>query len=64
VLTQLEQMGREVRSEDAERVWPLGFRHPNLLGRYSFGLAEPFIRGELRSRRSPSEPADDGILVA
>jgi hypothetical protein len=61
----LEQLGLDIRPEDVERVWPLGFQHVNnLLGRYSFELAEPLIRGELRSLRDPSEPAEEDILVA
>jgi TnpA family transposase len=63
-LAQIEQMGVEIRPEDVERVWPLGFQHINMLGRYSFELAEPLIRGELRSLRDPSEPAEEDILVA
>ena len=46
------------------RAWPLGFQHINMLGRYSFELAEPLIRGELRSLRDASEPAEEDILVA
>jgi TnpA family transposase len=63
-LTQIEQTGLDIRSEDVERIWPLGFQHINMLGRYSFELAEPLIRGELRSLRDPSEPAEEDILVA
>jgi Tn3 transposase DDE domain len=64
VLTQLEQMSVEVRPEDVERVWPLSFQQINMLGRYSFDLAVPLTRGELRSLRDPSEPAEEDILVA
>ena len=63
-MAQIEQMGIEVRPEDVERVWPLGLQHINMLGRYSFELAEPLIRGELRSLRDASEPAEEDILVA
>jgi hypothetical protein len=34
------------------------------LGRWIFDLCEPRIRGELRSLRDPSEPAEEDILVA
>jgi TnpA family transposase len=64
VLTHLERMGIEVRPEDVERVWPLGFQHLNMLGRYSFDLPESLVRGELRSLRDPSDLADEDILVA
>jgi hypothetical protein len=63
-LEQIEQMGLEVRPEDVERVWPLGFQHINMLGRYSFELAEPLSRGDLRSLRDPSVPLEEDILVA
>jgi hypothetical protein len=57
-------MGLEVRPEDVERIWPLGFQHINMLGRYSFDLPEQLTRGELRSLRDPSDAADDEVLVA
>jgi esterase/lipase len=63
-LRQLEHMGLEVRPEDVERIWPLGFQHINMLGRYSFDLPEQLTRGELRSLRDPSDAADDEVLVA
>jgi len=64
VLAQLEQLGLDVRPAAVERVWPLGFQHINMLGRYSFELAERFIRGELRSLRDPSQPTEQDSLVA
>jgi hypothetical protein len=35
-----------------------------MLGRYSFDLPEQLMRGEPRSLRDPSEPAEEDILVA
>ena len=63
-LTQLAQIGLDIRPEGVERIWPLGFQHVNLLGRYSFDLPEQLIRGELRSLRDPSDAADEEVLVA
>src|ERR1043165_5787580 len=57
-LAQLEQLGLDVRPEDIERIWPLGFQHINMLGRYSFDLPEQLMRGELRSLRDRSDAAD------
>lgn len=41
--------GTVVKPEDRARLSPLGNDHLNFLGRYSFALAEPVVRGELRS---------------
>src|SRR5258708_5946660 len=57
-------MGLEVRPEDVERVWPLGFRHVNMLGRYSFNLSESLAHGDLRPLRDPSDPADQEPVLA
>jgi len=54
-LKQPVHLGPEVHPADVERVWPLGFQHVNLLGRYSFDLAEPLTRGELRSLREAQD---------
>jgi len=63
-LAQLERQGFEVRPEDVERLSPLGFQHINMLGRYSFDLAEPLARGELRPLRDPTDPDEQEILIA
>ena len=63
-LTQLERQGIEVRPEDIERLSPLGFQHINLLGRYTFDLAEPLTHGELRPLRDPTDPDEQEVLVA
>jgi hypothetical protein len=48
--------GAEVRPEDMARLSPLGHEHINVLGRYSFALADGIAQGELRPLRHP----DDG----
>ena len=57
-LDQLPDGGAEVWPEDVARLAPLGYSHINLLGRYSFVLAEPITRGELRTLRDPSDPEE------
>jgi hypothetical protein len=57
-------MGLDVRPENIERIWPLGFQQINMLGRYSFDLPEQLTCGELRSLRDPSDAADEEVLVA
>ena len=61
---QLECQGLEVRPEDVERLSPLVFQHVNVLGRYSFDLAEPVARGEMRPLRDPTDPDEQDILIA
>lgn len=36
-------------------LWPLEHKHINFLGKYSFALADPVARGELRPLRDPAE---------
>ncbi|MBA3922645.1 MAG: Tn3 family transposase, partial [Nostocaceae cyanobacterium] len=49
----LQSTGTEMKPEDIARLSPLGFKHINMLGRYSFALDESIKRGELRSLREP-----------
>ena len=56
-LARLRQEGYPVRDDDVARLSPLGFRHINMLGRYSFAVPEAVRRGELRPLRGPG---DDG----
>ena len=53
-ISKLHATGTEMKAEDIARLSPLGFKHINMLGRYSFALAESIKRGELRSLREPS----------
>jgi len=45
-----------VKPEDVARLSPLSYDHSNLLGRYTFALAEPLARGALRPLRDPTAP--------
>lgn len=47
-LDHLRQQSVEVRDEDVARLSPLSYGHINMLGHYSFTLAEPVIQGKLR----------------
>jgi hypothetical protein len=47
-LNHLRGRGVTVKAEDVARLSPLGWEHINLLGRYSFALAEMVLRGEMR----------------
>ncbi len=47
-LDHLRTEGMEVRPEDVARLSPLQHKHINVLGRYSFALAELIAKGELR----------------
>jgi len=54
-LEQLRSDGYEVRLEDAARLSPLPTHHVNVLGRYSFLLAEQVANGGMRPLRSPDD---------
>jgi hypothetical protein len=54
-LTQLRAEGYSVRDEDVARLSPLIHQHINMLGRYSFVVPEPVVRGELRPLRTPAD---------
>jgi len=56
----LKADGYKVKDGDTERVSPLQHRHINVLGRYSFMLAESVAKGRLR----PLNFYDDDSLVA
>lgn len=45
----LRAEGMECRPEDVAWLLPLQHKHINVLGRYSFALAEPITKVELRS---------------
>jgi TnpA family transposase len=53
-VSKLQMAGAELKPEDLARLSPLGYRHINMLGRYSFALPEAIGRGELRSLREPA----------
>ena len=54
-LNQLKAEGLPVKTNDVARLSPLQHKHINVLGRYSFALAEPIANGKLRPLNSPEE---------
>jgi Tn3 transposase DDE domain len=54
-LSHLRELSIEVREEDEARLSPLGHKHLNVLGHYSFTLAESILKGGLRPLKDPSE---------
>ena len=54
-LKQSRTEGFEVKDEDIQRLWPLGFKHINFLGRYSFALPESVANGQLRPLSTPDD---------
>ena len=48
-ISKLQATGTELKPEDLVRLSPLGYKHINMLGRYSFTLAESIKHGELRT---------------
>jgi hypothetical protein len=49
----------QLRAEGYSKMWhgyrPLTHEHINMLGRYSFVVREPVVRGELRPLRTPAD---------
>ena len=56
-LAHLRRQGVERNAEHLTRLFPLGHENINLLGRYSFALAELVARGELRPPHEPEAAA-------
>jgi TnpA family transposase len=54
-LNQLRAEGYEVKPDDVARLSPLGFKHFNFLGRYSFNLSAMVGKGRLRPLRDPKD---------
>ena len=54
-LDHLRQQSVEIREEDEARLSPLVHRHVNMLGHYSFILAENVMKGVLRPLNQPSD---------
>ncbi len=57
-LEHLKQQGEDVKEEDEARLSPLRHKHVNMLGHYSFTLAEQVLNGQLRPLKQPSEQED------
>ena len=55
-LSYLKAEGFPVNDEDVVRLSPFGYRHINMLGRYSFAMPDAVQRGELRPLRKPGDP--------
>jgi TnpA family transposase len=51
----LKTDGSEVKDADIEHISPLQYRHINVLGRYSFTLADHVAKGQLRPLNNYSE---------
>ena len=49
----------EVREEDEARLSPLGHKHINVQGHYSFTLAAQVLKGQLRPLNLPSDKIVD-----
>jgi TnpA family transposase len=54
-LDHLRQQPQEIREEDEKRLSPLLHGHVNVLGHYSFNLAEEIMMGQLRPLNQSSE---------
>ena len=54
-LDHLREQGKDVKEEDKARLSPLSYKHVNMLGHYSFTLAEQVLNGQLRPLKRPSE---------
>ena len=61
-LNHLRAGGAAFKPEDVARLSPLGHDHINFLGRYSFALAEPVARGELRPLTLPDRLPEASAL--
>ncbi|QFT09991.1 MULTISPECIES: Tn3 family transposase [Vibrio] len=57
-ITHLEIQGADLKDEDMARLSPLSYKHVNMLGHYSFTLAEQVINGELRPLKQPTDQED------
>lgn len=54
-LDHLREQGEDVKEENEARLSPLSHKHVNMLGHYSFTLAEQVMNGQLRPLKQPSE---------
>lgn len=57
-LEHVERQGETLKDEDVARLSPLSHKHVNMLGHYSFTLAEQVLNGELRPLKQPSDQDD------
>jgi hypothetical protein len=54
----------EIKTDDLERLSPLGNKHFNVLGRYHFSMTDAVLRGELRPLRDPEDRTEYGLMRA
>lgn len=54
-LDNLKFQGKEVQEDDEARLSPLSHKHVNMLGHYSFTLAEQVMNGKLRPLKQQTE---------
>jgi len=59
-LDHISQLGQKVNVEDIARLSPLQYEHINVLGHYSFTLAEQVKKGQLRPL---SQASTEGIII-
>ncbi len=57
-LEHLQRQSQDIRGEDESRLSPLVHGHINVLGDYSFTLAEQVMKGQLRPLNQPTENID------
>lgn len=57
-LDHLREQGEDIKEDDEARLSPLGHKHVNMLGHYSFTLAEQVMNGQLRPLKQPTEPGE------
>jgi hypothetical protein len=66
-LEEMRGRGMKIAPEDVERLSPLGYDHINLLGRYTFSLAEEIRRGAfhpLRELEETEEKQEESVISA
>ena len=57
-LDHLRRQSVDIRAEDESRLSPLAHGHVNVLGEYSFTLAEQVVKGQLRPLNQPTDDID------
>lgn len=61
-VTHLKAAGMEIKTDDLERLSPLGNKHFNVLGRYHFSTTDAVLRGEMRPLRDPEDRTEYGLM--
>jgi TnpA family transposase len=57
-LAEIQRNGQAIHEEDQSRLSPLGYKHINMLGQYSFSLKSGVKKGQLRPLRQTSQIDD------